>query len=288
MEISVSLWSFNEKISTGELSQFSAISAAKELGFDNIEFTELIPPEGTPISEHAKSLKAEADRLGMKINCYAIGANMVQETDEDDEKEIERICRELDNAKILGAPVFRHDAIRTLPKRFPSFEQALPKLVQNIRKVTEYGKSLGIKTMVENHGKICQDSYRVEKLFAAVNHENFGLLVDMGNFMCADEQSALAVSRCAPYAFHLHAKDFHFAPYKTETIDGYFRTRAMNQLKGAVIGEGVVPVEQCFAIMKEAGYSGGCTIEFEGSEPCMEGIAKSLKNLKEILKKLDY
>ena len=144
----------------------------------------------------------------MKINCYAIGADMVQETDEDDEKEIERVCRELDNAKILGVSVFRHDAIRTLPKRFPSFEQALPKLAENIRKVAEYGKSLGIKTMVENHGFICQDSCRVEKLFAAVNHENFGLLVDMGNFMCVDEPSALAVSRCAPYAFHLPQKIF--------------------------------------------------------------------------------
>ena len=288
MEISVSLWSFHQKISAGELTQLSAISAAKELGFDCIEYTDLIPPEGKSATEYAKEIRAEADRVGIKINCYAIGANMVQETDEDDEKEIERVCRELDLAKIMGVPVFRHDGIRNLPSRFKSFDQALPKMAENIRRVADYGKSLGIKTMVENHGKICQDSTRVENLFATVNHENFGLLVDIGNFMCVDEKPEIAVSRCAPYAFHLHAKDFHFAPYKTETIDGFFRTRAMNQLKGAVIGEGVVPVEQCFAIMKDAGYSGSCTIEFEGSEPCMEGLAKGLKNLKEILKKLNY
>ena len=249
MEISVSLWSFHQKISTGELTQLSAISAAKELGFDGIEFTDLIAPEGMSVTEHAKNLKAEADRVGIKITCYSISADMVQETDEDDEKEIERVCRELDNAKILGVPIMRHDGLKDLPARFRSFDQALPKMAENIRRVADYGKSLGIKTMVENHGKVCQDSIRVEKLFATVNHENFGLLVDIGNFMCVDEKPEIAVSRCAPYAFHLHAKDFHFSPYKTDTIDWHFRTRAMNQLKGAVIGEGVVPVEQCFAIM---------------------------------------
>ena len=75
--------------------------------------------------------------------------------------------------------------------------------------VDEFAADLGIKTMVENHGYFCQDSERVEKLMNAVNHPNFGALVDMGNFLCADEDPARAVGRMAPYAFHCHAKDFH-------------------------------------------------------------------------------
>ena len=67
----------------------------------------------------------------------------------------------------------------------------LPTIAANARKVTEYAATLGIKTCSENHGTIAQDSYRVEKLFSAVAHENYGLLVDMGNFACVDEDSAM-------------------------------------------------------------------------------------------------
>jgi hypothetical protein len=45
--------------------------------------------------------------------------------------------------------------------------------------------------MVENHGFFCQDSERVEKLITQVGKENFGALVDIGNFLCVDESPAL-------------------------------------------------------------------------------------------------
>ena len=62
--------------------------------------------------------------------------------------------------------------------------------------------------MVENHGFFAQDSDRVEKLVTGVANPNFGLLVDMGNFACADDPSDKAVGRVAKYAKHVHAKDF--------------------------------------------------------------------------------
>lgn len=59
--------------------------------------------------------------------------------------------------------------------------------------MTAYAAEKGIKTAVENHGTFCQDSDRVELLVNTVAHDNFGLLVDMGNFLCADENPAAAV-----------------------------------------------------------------------------------------------
>ena len=286
MKISVSSYSFKQCMDRGELDQFTAIGKAKELGFDFIEFTDLMPPEGESSIDFAKRLREEADRLGMGITCYAVGACMALESDEEDDIEFEKICRELDVAKVLKVPVFRHDAAFKLPKRFPFFDTSLPKMTSNIRRITEYAEKLGIKTTIENHGFICQDSDRVEKIITSVNHPNFGLLLDMGNFMCTDQQSATAVSRCAPYAFHVHAKDFHFLPYSSEEHEGYFRTRGQNFLKGAILGEGVVPVEQCLKIIKNAGYDGFCTIEFEGSEPCYEALKKGLENLKTFLKNI--
>lgn len=58
-------------------------------------------------------------------------------------------------------------------------------------------------------GFFAQDSDRIEKLVTGVANPNFGLLVDIGNFACADDPSDKAVGRVAKYAKHVHAKDFH-------------------------------------------------------------------------------
>jgi sugar phosphate isomerase/epimerase len=155
----------------------------------------------------------------------------------------------------------------------------LPTIAANARKVTEYAATLGIKTCSENHGIIAQDSYRVEKLFSAVAHENYGLLVDMGNFACVDEDSAVAVSRLAPYAFHVHAKDWFFHDFDENFESGYL-TRGCRRLVGCSVGEGDVPVKRCLAILSKAGYEGYVSIEYEGPNDCIEGIKLGIENLK--------
>ena len=161
----------------------------------------------------------------------------------------------------------------------------LPDIARNARKVTEYGEQLGIRTCTENHGYIAQDSDRVERLFNAVNHDNYGLLVDIGNFICVDENPITAVSRVAPYAVHVHAKDMYVRNMPTEACK--HPTRGGNYFVGAVVGEGQIPVKQCLRILKRAGYEGYVSIEYEGVEDCICGIERGLKNLKRILAEIE-
>jgi sugar phosphate isomerase/epimerase len=127
----------------------------------------------------------------------------------------------------------------------------------------------------------------VERLVNAVAHDNFGLLVDMGNFACADEDSAIAVSRVAPYAFHAHAKDFVKRSFAQGPIPGgCFQSRGCNYLRGVTVGTGDIPVKQCIAILKKAGYDGYLSIEYEGYEDCIEGITAGFKNLTKFLEEL--
>jgi sugar phosphate isomerase/epimerase len=141
---------------------------------------------------------------------------------------------------------------------------------------------------VENHGFFCQDSDRVEKLYCAVGHPNFGLLADMGNFLCADEAPGNAFSRVAPYAFYAHAKDFHVKSVMLpDPGEGFFRSRSGNYLRGAIIGHGDVPVRHCLTALKKAGYDGYIAIEFEGIEEPVRGIAIGLANLRRYLKEIE-
>lgn len=288
MKISVSSYSFSQYIRQGKMTQLDCVAKAKEMGFDAIEFIDL---DGAPDLElqkkNARKIRAEADRVGIDINAYTIGACLYRDTQEEMDAEVERLKGQVEVAAILGAKVMRHDVCYQLGKtgKARSFDGMLPVIAANARKVTEYAAALGIRTCTENHGFIAQDSDRVERLFNTVGHDNYGLLVDIGNFVCVDEDPQRAVSRVAPYAVHVHVKDMLV---RSEPADkGWGRTRGCNYFSGTIVGEGDVPVKKCLEILKNAGYDGYCSIEYEGGADCIYGISKGLRNLKAILAELN-
>lgn len=279
MKISVSSYSYSA-LGTDD---FSRMHLAKEMGFDGIEFAEINPPEGVDKAEHAKALKALSDELSLPITNYAIGADFINK---DCDSEIERLKGEIDIAEILGVKVMRHDATGgPEEERFSldGFDKYLPTLAKGCRAVTEYAVTKGIKTSVENHGYFCQQSDRVEALMKAVDHENFGWLVDIGNFMCADENPLDAVKVGVNYIAYAHVKDFYYKDKSEERPDGYFRTRADNHLCGSVLGDGVVPVKACLDLIKGVGYDGWVTLEYEGQESPLTGVPKGFEFLKSII-----
>ncbi len=284
MKTSVSSYSFQKFINDGICTHFSVIALAKEYGFDAIEFTDLIVPEGKTELEFANELCAEAKRVGIEISGYSIGANLLRDSDEELDKEIERICRKADVAKALGAPLMRHDITFSHPKGYMGFTNLIPSFVKAIRVITDYAEKIGIRTCTENHGFFSQDSERVVALVNAAERDNFGLQVDMGNFLCVDEDPASAVSRCAPYAFNAHVKDFIFKP-GTEDLpgEGFIHTRAGNYIRGTIAGHGAVPIRQCVKALKRAGYDGYLTLEFEGLEDCEYSIKAGLKYINSLI-----
>lgn len=286
MKFSVSTYSYCRLIDSGEKTLAECIALAKESGFDGIEFVDFSVPEGQTKEEYAAFLRAECERLGIKPVAYTISADLINGSEGDTEKEIARLKKEVEIANILGVKKMRHDATWGLHKEtrgYRGFDDVLPILAKGCREVSEYAKQFGIKTMVENHGFFCQESTRVEKLVNAVASDNFGLLVDIGNFMCADENPIEAVGRVAPYAFHVHAKDFHKKSGNAPMFcDGFFKTRGGTYLRGAIIGHGDVPVYQCISTLIDNGYDDFITVEFEGMEDQVTGTTYGLNTLKKM------
>ena len=285
MKIGVSSYSYSRLVHSGKMKQIDVIKAAKDAGFDIIEFSTIAVPDGKTLEDYAAELRAEADSVGIPIANYTIGADFVNGSGGDVDAEVERLKREVDVAEILGAPGMRHDITYSLPKDGPrTFENALDRIAPAVRAVTEYAATKGIRTMTENHGFISQDSVRVEKLVGAVDNPNFGVLLDLGNFLCADEDPAIAVGRLAPYAFHAHAKDFHVKSGNgMNPGDGWFMSRGGNYLRGAIIGHGDAPLLQSIRALKRTGYDGVLSVEFEGMEDPLEGIRIGQANLRRLV-----
>lgn len=286
MKLAISTYSFQRLLQSGSMTQLDCVAETARMGADAIEFVDILPHDGSSRREYAEKLRESCRDHGLEIACYTVAADFINGCGGDLEKEIAQIQQEVDIAALLGAPRMRHDAgWNPGPYRF--FEKALPVLAEGCRRVTEYAAALGVKTMVENHGTFCQDSDRMEQLAQAVNHENFGLLCDMGNFLCVDEAPEHALSRLAPRAFYAHAKDFLVKSGSGDAPGSpFFQSRGGNYLRGTVIGHGAVPVRQCLTILKNAGYDGPVGIEFEGMEPVLEGIEAGVKNLRRFLEQV--
>ena len=291
MKIAISTYSFSPLLRNGAMTQLDCIAKAQDMGFDAIEFVDIIPHDGSTDEVYAEKLGSEARRLKFPVTNYTFGADFLNGSGKDTSREIERVKKQIDLAVLVGASGVRHDATIGYPgggREYRGFDNALPVLAAACREVTEYAASKGLRTMVENHGFFCQDSERVEKLVNTVAHPNFGWLVDMGNFLCADEDPAVAVGRAAPYAFYAHAKDFHVKSGRMPNPgEGYFQSRAGNYLRAAIIGHGDVPVRQCISILKGAGYDGPISIEFEGMEDTLKGIGIGLANLRRYIREAE-
>ncbi len=287
MQICVSSYSFNRLMVRGELTQLDTIKKAKELGFDGIEFAGINPTGGDSQIDYAKKLRAEADAEGMPIISFVFGADLINGTGgRTPEEEVEYVKGMIDIGEILGVKIIRHDVLYSLGA-YKSFDALLPTLAERVSRISEYGKTKSIKTSVENHGYICQDPERCERLFNAVQSDNFGLLCDMGNFLCVDADPAEAVSRVAPYTVFAHAKDFYVKKGNTDNPGaGYFMTRGGNYLKGTIAGHGDVPVKQCLRILKRAGYDGFISLEFEGMEENIEALTIGLANLRRFISEI--
>ena len=274
MKIGVSSYSFAQYMSETKANYFQIIDLAKEMGFDAIEFIDLkleVQPAES-LSALAKDIRAYCEKKDLPIAAYTVGADFLNH-----ENEVERIKGQVDIAEILGAPVMRHDAFWSLPDGM-TWRQGVEKIAPLIREVAEYAAAKGIRTCTENHGLILQDAERVETLIRTVNHPNYGWLVDMGNFLCADDNPLRAVPIAAPYAFHAHVKDFIFKSFSDDDPgDGWIHTRNGNYIRGTVAGHGVVPIRKCLSILKEAGYQGVVSYEFEGHEQNLPALKNALK-----------
>ena len=288
MKTSVSSYSYHKLLKDGKMDLFQVMDKTKAFGFDAIEFTEFKAPEGMTLAEFAAQLRAYAERIGLAISSYTVGATFLQD---DVAAEVARVKGEVDIAAILGVPVMRHDVLYKYPDSYTgvrTFDAVLPIIAPAIREVSEYAATKGIVTMSENHGFIAQDADRLLKLFTAVNCPNYRFLCDIGNFICADEDCAVSVGKLKDLIAHVHIKDFFIrSGMEPDPGKGWFQTRAGNFVRGTIFGQGNIPTLQCLGIIKKSGYDGYVSLEFEGMEDPLQSIEIGLANLKRYIAMLE-
>lgn len=283
MNIGLSTYCLAESIKSGEMSVLDVIQWIAENGGDSVEIT----PIGYSLEDNDDLIDAiikKANEVDLPISGYAITANFIKDSKEEYEAEIERVKHNVDIAHRLGVKYMRHDvASRAIQEcTIAQFEADLGIMVQACRVIADYAAQYSIITSVENHGFYIQASDRVQRIIHAVDRPNFRTTLDIGNFMCVDEDPVSAVKKNISYASVVHLKDFYVRPSYQNPGEGWFQTSGGNFLRGAIIGQGDIDIREVIKIIKQSGYSGYVSIEFEGMEECRKGSRIALENAKRL------
>jgi sugar phosphate isomerase/epimerase len=259
-------------------------------GVRAVEFTG-IGEESDDLLRRAAGLRKRCEKLGLKVVGYCVNAELLVAPAQQ-KKAVARLKDQVDVAGELGAGSMRHDVTRGFGphskgvRTAKTFDGALKIVVPPIREVADYAQERGIKTSLENHGFYMQEAKRVEKLIKTVAHPNFGLTIDLGNFLCVNDDPVKAVQRLGKFVIMAHAKDFHVRPRDRMPASGWFATPTDIALRGAICGHGVIDVPAQLRLLKKSGYDGYLSLEFEGMEEPTQAVRLGLDYLKAELAKL--
>lgn len=281
MKVGLSTYSLAGAIRDGQMDVLGAVRWIAENGGEQVELS----PAGYTLTGNpklAEDVVKQAATCGIAISSYTVGANFIKLTEAEFRAEIERVKAEVDIGAALGVKRMRHDAGSRPPAEatVANFEADLPRLIVACREVADYAAQYGITTSVENHGFHVQNSERVQRLILGVDRPNFRTTLDVGNFLCADEDAVAAVKNNLSFASHVHFKDFYVRDQ--DPGEGWFRSRHGRFLRGAIVGQGDVPVAEIITLIRESGYDGFISIEFEGMEECRKGSRIGMANVRRL------
>ena len=255
-KVGMSLYTYGADIRRGRMSVREAIEHAASLGVEGIEFVDKqhIPNYPNPSVYDLRELRDYVESLGMKVSCYSTYVDRAIRSDrEATEEEMVRMIREqIAVASVLGAEVYR-PAI--FPKRRAdltpesAFEAHAREMAGMARQVIPELRRYNVKWGSEIHAPMPPEA--LLNFAKQVNDEYVGLVPDFSVWQTtqalethvAGGASMESLRAVMPYTIHVHAKAHGFDEDGEEVN---------------------TPYREILAVIKESGYDGYISSEFEG------------------------
>jgi sugar phosphate isomerase/epimerase len=261
MRTCCSSWSHHRVIAAGQMDQLAWLRECADLGLDGVELL----GRHFPNTDHEYLITVKKACVDMYLNIAMVsaGGNLTTSDDALRQQEVQDICRWVDIAAFLGAPLVRffcgkgQELTDGGPALFAKVQAAMLQICQ-------YGQKHGIVMALENHGGTTAD--QVLSLQHDVNHPFLKFTLDTGNFPPTSQvgpETYTSIARCATQAAIVHAK---FFDVNADGTDGRFDWTKIHQA------------------LKQAGFRGFLSIEYEGKDgdevAVVRRVAKYLSTLR--------
>ncbi len=336
MNIGISSYCLWTKMLLDKWTFFDIMDWAKDHGCTHLEIVPfglpLVDREGNANHELAQQIRKHAEEINLPLSAFSLNARFVfkeSEASTDEERQvlfdkaIARVKTYMELAHEMGIKKFRNDTCSGAQpdgKNTPEqFEKDFPWLVKAVQILADYAATMGMSTTLENHGLYVNGADRIIRILKAADRPNVGLTMDVGNYLCVDQDPAVEVKKAVQYADMIHLKDFYIRdvknmypqdgmyvafPEATTKIDqknpwdpdfsekdrevyipefGYVGTADGSKLlRGAIVGQGDMDMWKILSIIKNSGYTKEISLEFEGMEECTAGAYYGLETAKYI------
>lgn len=207
---------------------------------------------------YIKDLKAAIQKVHGRVFSMPVdypadwqGKGLCDTDDAQWQREVEERKKWVDIAAELGALAIRPNPGGTVETT------DLSRAIAAYKALGEYGKSKGVKVLIENHGMVAGKAENIVAIIKGAGPDWVGALPDFGNFPESERYSGLKLM--FPYAVTAcHARGLKFDENGDETEFDFRR---------------------CLEIAKKAGFKGVYSAEFAGPGEPYEGTQKVLDEL---------
>ncbi|MFO8006800.1 MAG: sugar phosphate isomerase/epimerase [Candidatus Brocadiia bacterium] len=244
MKLGCCAYSYRQLLSDGQMALEEFLDTALELGLDGVELTQYYFPEES--NAYLNHIKRQAFARGLEVAGTAVGGNFSNADADARAKQIEHVRDWLVKSSRLGSPVLRVFA-GGVPDGADA-ETAAGWVRDGLAECAAVAEEAGVVLALENHGGLTATADGVLALLAPfADNPWVGLNLDFGNFT-GDVYEQYA--RCAPYVATTHAKVTHRQGDGAELVD----------------------YRRVVRIMRQAGYRGYLSIEYEEDEEPLQGV----------------
>jgi len=320
MKIGLCSYNFVRDLSSGKLSVEEMFRMLHEWGASHVEISDFTLPVYD--GDMPKKLREWSTQYGVEIAGLNFGSDIGNLTGDEYKIELEKLYHKLDVAHEIGATSSRIDMVRQIGKwredqtkkdrihwsdgtiigGTEDFEKVFEGIVHAAKDLSDYNAQYGNPVLSENHGILFNGADRMKRVWLAVNKPNYGITMDVGNALCVGEDPLVMVDELLPIVRRVHFKDFYVRGAEealaigtedatgnqltmegTIASSGWLTSRYGDYLRGAIVGQGDVPVQMIVDKILEHGYDGYLSIEFEGMEDCILGSKLGFRTLNNLV-----
>ena len=229
-----------------------------EWGVDGAELTSYYFPKDVT-NEQLAATRRHAHVRGITVSGTSVGNTFTHPAGPERDKEIAYVKQWIDRAAILGAPHVRVFA-GNVPKG-GTLEEAKKTCIGQLEECAAYAGKYGIMLGIENHGGIVAEPQHLLDIIRAIKSPWVGINLDTGNFHTDDPYADLA--KIAPYAVNVQIK--------TE-----IKPRAAKEKQ-------LADLPRLVNIIRDSGYQGWVTLEYEALEDPWKAVPATLATLRPLL-----
>jgi sugar phosphate isomerase/epimerase len=246
-----------------------------ELGVKGVEITGGYVREG----EFPAVQKALAE-TGMAVACYDLVCDVVTADRAERQARVARLHADLRQAAGLGAKTAL--VIPGPPREGVAHAAARQWFSEALRDSLAEAARLDVTLTVANVGwqpVVYGTSEQILGICAAAG-PGLKVTYDVGNFLLAGEDNLHALEREAPLLAHVHFKDWKVvpspSPHAFPGVDGQLYL-------GEVLGKGVLNLAAAAARLRQLGYAGWISVEYEGVDEPREAARHGGEYLRSLL-----